>query len=149
MNDLFRKFARKTSAVAGSAPAFVLASLMVVIWGISGPIFHYSDTWQLVINTATTVLTFLIVFLIQNTQNRDGKALQLKLDELLTAVTTARTDLVDLEDLSDEELERLKEEFDRLADGARAGVEPTREGGSENSAPDEKERSTGESRTRE
>ena len=149
MNDLFRRFARKTSTVAGSAPAFVIASLMVVVWAVSGPIFHYSDTWQLVINTATTVLTFLIVFLIQNTQNRDGKALQLKLDELLTAVTTARTDLVDLEDLSDEELERLKEEFDRLADGARAGVEPTREDRSESSAPDEKERSTGENRTRE
>ncbi len=135
--------------MTGSAPAFVIATMMVVAWAVSGPIFDYSDTWQLVINTATTVLTFLIVFLIQNTQNRDAKAIHLKLDELLAAVSSARTDLVDLEERGDEELEHLKGEFNQLANGARAGGEPTRGNRPESRTPDEDEESEGESRTTE
>jgi low affinity Fe/Cu permease len=114
MNELFRKFAHKTSQAVGTSWAFIIAVLIIVVWAATGPIFHYSDTWQLVINTGTTIITFLMVFLIQNTQNRDAKAIHLKLDELLKGVKGARTQLVDLEDLSDEELEALEEEFKRL-----------------------------------
>src|SRR5499427_8302782 len=114
MNELFRLFAHRTSQLVGSSWAFMLAVLIIIAWAITGPVFHYSDTWQLVINTGTTIITFLMVFLIQNTQNRDAKAIHLKLDELLRGVKGARTGLVDLEDLSDDELERLKHEFERL-----------------------------------
>lgn len=114
MNDLFRKFAQKTSDVVGSPWAFIAAVAIIVLWAVSGPIFGYSDTWQLVINTGTTIITFLMVFLIQNTQNRDAKAIHLKLDELLRAGKEARTDLVDLEDLSDEDLKKLQEEFKHM-----------------------------------
>src|SRR5437879_177829 len=109
MNELFRKFAHKTSQAVGTSWAFILAVLVIVVWAVTGPIFHYSDTWQLVINTGTTIITFLMVFLIQNTQNRDAKAIHLKLDELLKGVKGARTQLVDLEELSDEDLEALQE----------------------------------------
>jgi low affinity Fe/Cu permease len=98
----------------GSPWAFLIAAASVVMWGLTGPVFHYSDTWQLVINTATTIITFLMVFLIQNTQNRDTKALHLKLDELLRGVAGARTSLVNLENLSDEELERLQKQFEQI-----------------------------------
>ena len=111
MNELFRKIAHKTSQAIGSPIAFIIALLVVVIWLVSGPLFGFSDTWQLVINTGTTIVTFLVVFMIQNTQNRDSKAIQLKLDELLRAVGEARNSMVDLEDLSDAELERLEKEF--------------------------------------
>ena len=114
MNEVFRKFAHKTSQLVGSSWCFIFAVLIIAVWALTGPIFHFSDTWQLVINTGTTVITFLMVFLIQNTQNRDAKALHLKLDELLKGVTGARTALVDLEDLSDAELEALQEEFKKL-----------------------------------
>lgn len=114
MQDLFRKFSFKVSKLAGSPWMFVSALAIIAGWAITGPLFHFSDTWQLVINTGTTIVTFLMVFLIQNTQNRDAEAIQLKLDELIRAMTEARTSLVDLEDLSDEELERLHEEFRRL-----------------------------------
>src|SRR3982074_2481788 len=114
MNELFRKFALATSAMVGSSWAFILAVLIIVVWAGTGPLFHYSDTWQLVINTGTTIITFLMVFLIQNTQNRDAKAIHLKLDELIRGVGGARTGLVDLEDLSDADLEELQEEFKRL-----------------------------------
>ncbi len=114
MNELFRKFAQTTSQGVGSSWAFILAVMIIVVWGATGPLFHYSDTWQLVINTGTTIITFLIVFLIQNTQNRDAKAIHLKLDELLRGVEGARTHLVDLEALSDEELDRLQEQFKRI-----------------------------------
>jgi low affinity Fe/Cu permease len=114
MQDLFRKFSFKVSKLAGSPWMFVSALVVIVVWATTGPLFHFSDTWQLVINTGTTIITFLMVFLIQNTQNRDAEAIQLKLDELIRAVTEARTSLVDLEDLSDVELERLHEEFRRL-----------------------------------
>jgi low affinity Fe/Cu permease len=114
MNELFRKFAQKTSQIVGTSWAFILAALIIVVWGITGPMFHYSDTWQLVINTGTTIITFLMVFLIQNTQNRDAKAIHLKLDELIKGVKGARTGFVNLEELSDEELERLRQEFAKL-----------------------------------
>lgn len=114
MNEIFRKFSHTTSERMGSPWAFVMAVLVIVVWAITGPIFHFSDTWQLVINTGTTIVTFLMVFLIQNTQNRDAVAMQLKLDELLRAVEGARTGFVDLEDMSDEELKCLRDEFSRL-----------------------------------
>ena len=114
MKDLFRKFAQAASQAVGSSWAFILAALIILVWAITGPMFHYSDTWQLVINTGTTIITFLMVFLIQNTQNRDAKAIHLKLDELIRGVKGARTHLVELEELSDEELERLQEQFKRL-----------------------------------
>src|SRR2546423_12291744 len=114
MNEIFRKFAQKTSQIVGSSWTFIVAFLIIVVWATTGPMFRYSDTWQLVINTGTTIITFLMVFLIQNTQNRDAKAIHLKLDELLKGVKGARTGLVNLEELSDEELERLQEEFERL-----------------------------------
>ena len=114
MNELFRKFAQTTSQTVGSSWAFILAVLIIVVWGATGRLFHYSDTWQLVINTGTTIITFLIVFLIQNTQNRDAKAIHLKLDELIRGVEGARTHLVDLETLSDKELDRLQEQFKRI-----------------------------------
>ncbi|HEY4757643.1 MAG TPA: low affinity iron permease family protein, partial [Chthoniobacterales bacterium] len=110
----FRTFARKSSEVLGSAWAFIGAILIIAVWGLTGPTFHFSDTWQLIINTGTTIVTFLMVFLIQNTQNRDAKAMHLKLDELIRAVQGARNRLVDLEKLSDDELKKLEEQFTRL-----------------------------------
>jgi low affinity Fe/Cu permease len=114
MNELFRKFAHRTSAIVGSPWSFITAVVVIIAWAFSGPLFGFSDTWQLVINTSTTIITFLMVFLIQNTQNRDAQAIHLKLDELLRAVKEARTELVDLEDMSDEELKNLQAEFARL-----------------------------------
>jgi low affinity Fe/Cu permease len=112
--DFFRKFAHRTARGVGSSWAFLVAVLVILLWASTGPLFHFSDTWQLVINTSTTIITFLIVFLIQNTQNRDAIALHLKLDELIRALKGARNRLVDLEELSDEELEDLRQEFHRL-----------------------------------
>jgi len=114
LHRLFRVCAHCISNAAGSVWAFAIAVLVIIGWAATGPLFHFSDTWQLVINTATTIVTFLMVFLIQNTQNRDTKAIHLKLDELLRGVKGARTSMVDLEELSDEELDRLKQEFERL-----------------------------------
>ena len=114
VSDAFRVFARQTSNVLGSAWAFVLALAVIVIWGVTGPTFHYSDTWQLIINTGTTIVTFLMVFLIQNTQNRDAKAVHLKLDEIIRALKGARNELVDLEKLSDEDLAALEKQFERV-----------------------------------
>ncbi len=110
----FRKLAHATSCAVGSPYAFALAMLAILLWAACGPAFHFSDTWQLVINTGTTVVTFLVVFMIQNTQNRDSQAIHLKLDELIRAVGAARNRLVDLEDLPDEELAKLTQEFQRL-----------------------------------
>jgi low affinity Fe/Cu permease len=124
--DAFGVFARKTSNVLGSAWAFVCAILIIIVWALTGPTFHYSDTWQLIINTGTTIVTFLMVFLIQNTQNRDAKAVHLKLDELIRALEPARNKLVDLEKLSDDELQKLEGEFEKLrekAEGAKEEVE--------------------------
>jgi low affinity Fe/Cu permease len=114
VSDAFRVFARRSSMMLGSAWAFAGAVLVIVVWLLTGPTFHFSDTWQLIINTATTVITFLMVFLIQNTQNRDAKAMHLKIDEIIRALKGARNQLVDLEDLSDEELKKLEEQFRRL-----------------------------------
>lgn len=117
MKELFHKFASSVSKVTGSAYSFMAALLIVVVWMVSGPLFNFSDTWQLVINTGTTIITFLMVFLIQNTQNRDTEVIQLKLDELIRAVETARNDLIDLEDLTDAQVERLKEQFKHMHQG--------------------------------
>jgi low affinity Fe/Cu permease len=114
VSDAFRVFARHSAAALGSAWAFGGAVLIIFVWIVTGPMFHFSDTWQLVINTATTIVTFLMVFLIQNTQNRDAKAMHLKLDELICALKDARNELVDLEDLSDEELNKLEKQFQRM-----------------------------------
>src|SRR5438874_11746079 len=114
MNKSFRKFANSVSNAAGNPGTFLLALLVVATWALTGPVFNFSNTWQLVINTGTTIVTFLMVFLIQNTQNRDGKAMQLKLDEIIRALKKARNELVDVEDLSDEELNKLEEQFKRL-----------------------------------
>ena len=116
VRDWFRRFAFGTAFVMGSPWAFLAAIALVLLWAATGPAFGYSDTWQLVINTGTTILTFLMVFLIQNTQNRDAKAIHLKLDELIRAVEGARTKLVHLEDLSDDELGDLQDQFKRLHD---------------------------------
>src|SRR5205809_5308826 len=108
VSDSFRLFARRSSIVLGSAWAFASAILIILIWELTGPTFHYSNTWQLIINTGTTIITFLMVFLIQNTQNRDAKAVHLKLDEIIRALKGARNELVDLEELSDEDLKSSK-----------------------------------------
>lgn len=113
MKDIFHKISSKVSSVAGSAGAFLGAVLVVVIWATTGPLFSFSNTWQLVINTGTTIITFLMVFLIQNTQNRDSKAMQLKLDELIRT-SKGRDSFVDLEDLTDEELAAIDEEFKKM-----------------------------------
>jgi low affinity Fe/Cu permease len=126
ISDAFRIFARHSARALGSAWAFAGAVLVIVVWIISGPTFHFSDTWQLVINTATTIVTFLMVFLIQNTQNRDAKAVHLKLDELIRAVKGARNHLVDLEDLSDEELKKLEQQFQDLRKRAENNAIPSR-----------------------
>src|SRR6476660_1328729 len=130
IRDAFGVFARKTSNILGSAWAFVVAILIIVVWAATGPTFGYSDTWQLIINTGTTIVTFLMVFLIQNTQNRDAKAVHLKLDELIRALEPARDRLVDLEKLSDDELKALETEFEKLrekAEGAKEEVEELKE----------------------
>jgi len=123
MNEIFRKFAHVTSAVVGSPWAFIVAVTVIIVWGVTGPIYHYSDTWQLIINTGTTIVTFMMVFLIQNTQNRDAVAIHLKLDELIRAVEGARTGLVDLESMTDEELKQLQEAFQRLREQQSDQVE--------------------------
>ena len=116
MNDMFRKFAQKIAHAMGTSWAFIIAVLIIVVWAATGPLFNFSDTWQLVINTGTTIITFLMVFLIQNTQNRDAIAFHLKLDELLKGVKGARTELIDLEELSDDELEELHKQFKKIHD---------------------------------
>jgi len=114
VNPLFRRFAEVIARASGLPWTFLTALTLIVVWALSGPFFGFSDTWQLVINTTTTIVTFLMVFLIQNTQNRDAKALHLKLDELLRGVSGARTSLVQLELLSDEELDHLETQFAKL-----------------------------------
>jgi low affinity Fe/Cu permease len=113
-HGIFRKFAGHVASAVGSPVAFIVAVIAIIIWACLGPHYKYNDTWQLVINTGTTIITFLMVFLIQNTQNRDAKAIHLKLDELIRAMKGARNNLVDLEELSDEELNRLQHEFQRV-----------------------------------
>jgi len=127
VSDAFRLFARRSATVLGSAWAFGIAILIIVIWGLTGPAFHYSNTWQLIINTGTTIVTFLMVFLIQNTQNRDAKAAHLKLDEIIRALEGARNELIDLEKLADEDLVSLEKQFERVRKKAeRNGNNPGR-----------------------
>ena len=126
VSDAFRVFAHRSAIMLGSAWAFSGAMLVIIVWLLTGPIFQFSDTWQLIINTATTVITFLMVFLIQNTQNRDAKAMHLKLDEIIRALKSARNQLVDLEDLSDEDLKKLEEQFRRLRQKAENDGSPSR-----------------------
>lgn len=114
MTNVFRRIAARISNWAGTATVFLGAIVVVLVWASSGAAFHYSDTWQLVINTGTTIITFLMVFLIQNTQNRDGKAVQLKLDELIRATKGAQLHYIGLEDLSDAELTELDNEFKQI-----------------------------------
>jgi low affinity Fe/Cu permease len=114
MNDIFHRLSHRASQIVGSPWAFILAALAIVAWGLTGPIFGFSDTWQLVINTGTTIITFLMVFLIQNTQNRDARAIHLKLDELIRSKKNARNKLVDLEHFTDEERAEIEAEFKRL-----------------------------------
>jgi low affinity Fe/Cu permease len=116
LRDRFHRFAVRASEVLGTPWSFLLAVMTVVVWMVTGPLFHYSDTWQLAINTGTTVVTFLMVFLIQNTQNRDARALHLKLDELIRATRRARNELIELEALSDSDLERLHQELREARD---------------------------------
>jgi low affinity Fe/Cu permease len=115
----FSRFARRISHAVGHPLGFVIACTIIVVWAALGPLFGFSDTWQLVINTGTTIITFLMVFLIQNTQNRDSAAIQIKLDELIRAIEGAHNALLDLEELRDEELERMRSQYARLADRAR------------------------------
>ena len=116
MRDLFRRAAERTAHAVGSPWAFLLAVLTIAVWGATGPYFKYSDTWQLIINTGTTIVTFLMVFLIQNTQNRETRIVSLKLDELLRGVEGARTGMVELDHMTDDELEHVQREFTRLRD---------------------------------
>jgi low affinity Fe/Cu permease len=114
MKDLFRRVAHRTSLIVGSPYTFIGAVFVIIAWAVSGHFFHYSDTWQLVINTGTTIITFLMVFLIQNTQNRDAQAMHLKLDELVRAIGDARNSMLEVENMNDDELARLHEEFHQL-----------------------------------
>ena len=123
----FSKFTSYLSTMTNRPATFVLAVALVIVWAITGPFFHYSDTWQLVINTSTTIVTFLMVFLIQNTQNREARATQIKLDELLRAITEARTNLVNVDELTDEQLAALEQEFRRLGKGPADRPEGQRE----------------------
>jgi low affinity Fe/Cu permease len=125
--NVFRKFAQMSADVMGSPAAFIFAIAITLLWGLAGPSFHYSDSWQLVINTSTTIVTFLMVFLIQNAQSRDTRVIQLKLDELLRAVHTARTELVQMEKLSDSELDLLHAEFTEVFERAQKKLKEVEE----------------------
>jgi low affinity Fe/Cu permease len=115
----FSRFAKATSRATGRPLAFSIAASVILVWAVTGPIFHFSDTWQLVINTGTTVITFLMVFLIQATQNRDSEATQLKLDEIIRAIESAHNSLLDLEELEERDLDRIRDGYRRLADRSR------------------------------
>jgi len=132
-SSIFTNFAKATSHATGRPAAFLLAATVVVVWAVTGPLFGYSDTWQLVINTGTTVVTFLMVFLIQNTQNRDAEAVQVKLDELIRATEGAHNALLDLEELEERELSRIRETYAQLAKKAR---EDLLKGGLDTGRPD-------------
>ena len=127
LNLWFSRFASSTAELVGHPYMFLLAVVVLVIWSVSGPFFHFSDTWQLIINTGTTIVTFLVVFLIQNTQNRDAKALHLKLDELIRSHHPASDDLIDIQKLSDEELDQLEKRYEKIrkaCEARRAGKTP-------------------------
>ena len=137
VSDAFRVFAQRSSIMLGSAWAFTGAVLVILVWILTGPTFHFSDTWQLIINTATTVITFLMVFLIQNTQNRDAEALQLKMDELIRATEGAHNALLDLEELEEHEFDQVRVTYSKLAKRARADL---RKGMSDTGCPALEER---------
>jgi low affinity Fe/Cu permease len=128
----FTRFAQWTAHATGRPVAFLSALAVVVLWGVVGPLFGFSDTWQLVINTGTTIVTFLMVFLIQNTQNRDSEAIQIKLDELIRVTRGAHVSLLDLEELEDVELDRIRGQYEELAERARAAL---RKGKSDTNIP--------------
>ena len=134
LREVFHRIAHATATAIGSPYAFAVAVLAIVVWAACGPAFHYSDTWQLIINTGTTVVTFLVVFMIQNTQNRDSRAIHLKLDELIRAASAARNELIDLEEESDDKLDSVKAEFEANRErvdhaGVHAGVTRSAPGG--------------------
>jgi low affinity Fe/Cu permease len=139
--SLFTRFAKWTARATGRPAAFVMAAGVIVVWSITGPLFKFSDTWQLVINTGTTIVTFLMVFLIQNTQNRDTEALQVKLDELIRVTEGAHLALLDLEELDDRQLDRIRETYERLARKAR---EDLKRGKPDTGSPDLEEESIDE-----
>ncbi|BCS54434.1 low affinity iron permease family protein [Geobacter sp. SVR] len=132
-NSLFTRFAKWTARMAGRPISFNLAVALIAGWAITGPLFGFSDTWQLVINTGTTIVTFLMVFLIQNTQNRDSEAIQVKLDELIRANSDTHNALLDLEELEEEELDRIRLKYEKLAEKARAEL---RRGNSDKGKPE-------------
>ena len=123
----FLGFSNTLARLAGRASTFVIAVVLVIVWGVSGPLFHFSDTWQLVINTSTTIVTFLMVFLIQNTQNRDTAAMQIKLDEIIRAIDTAHNALLDLEELDQKELGDFRKRYEKLAQEARNNLRSARQ----------------------
>lgn len=123
MNELFRKVAHYTSTLMGTPSAFIVSCGIVVLWAVTGPYFNYSDTWQLIINTGTTVLTFLMVFLIQNTQNRDAHAIHLKLDEIIRSIDLARNELIDIEEETDANIGKYEDEFRTIRSRKVAGTE--------------------------
>ncbi|CAD6521436.1 hypothetical protein LMG28727_01634 [Paraburkholderia kirstenboschensis] len=139
----FSNFASYLSTMTGRPGTFVVAVSLVIVWAITGPFFHYSDTWQLVINTSTTIVTFLMVFLIQNTQNRDTAAMQIKLDELIRAIEGAHNALLDLEELEEKDLTRFRKQYENLAKEARTAL---REGGSDTDSPFVDNREAGDER---
>lgn len=120
--SLFSRFAKWTSSAAGHPITFASAVLIILFWALTGSFFHFSDTWQLVINTGTTIVTFLVVFLVQNTQNRDSAAIQLKLDELIRAMNGAHNSILDIENMTEQHLDEIKERYEKLAQNAREGM---------------------------
>ncbi|HKY54844.1 MAG TPA: low affinity iron permease family protein [Anaerolineales bacterium] len=124
--SVFTRFAKWASRATGRPGTFIGAVLIILVWALTGPIFDFSDTWQLVINTGTTIITFLMVFLIQNTQNRDTEAMQIKLDELIRAVSSAQNTMMDLEELDEEELDKIRAEYEKLAEKARKKLESSK-----------------------
>src|SRR6476469_5613413 len=123
LGQMLERLSRKATEATGTSSAFILALLVIIVWLVSGPMFHFSDTWQLVINTGTTIVTFLMVFLIQRAQNKDSMAIQLKLNEIVAAVPGASNRLIDIEDMSESDLERLHEFYCRLAEMAKKEVD--------------------------
>ena len=122
-SSIFSRFARAVAAITGRPFIFILAATIIVVWGVTGPLFGFSDTWQLVINTGTTIVTFLMVFLIQNTQNRDTEALQIKLDEIIRSLKGARNEVLDLEEMDEKQLDEIRNEYLELAEHARLHIE--------------------------
>lgn len=131
-NSFFTRFAKKISHITGKPATFITAVCIVIVWATLGPVFGFSDTWQLVINTGTTIITFLMVFLIQNTQNRDTEALQLKLDELICAIKEANNQVLDLEELDDKELDGIRDKYMEKAKEARDEEDEREKAGKQN-----------------